>query len=387
MSTDGEHAKGLASVLYEAGISGDVETVRGLLQKHGDLLDDREGMNMLLQHVSMADHVDMLALLVEEFGLDVNAPRDEQTPEGALDEAAGEGAIHAARWLLDHGARVNHQVDGRTRCFALSSAVFGGHLDLVKLLVERGADINAAWAGKNALSFAMMRGDEEITAFLRSKGAVEPGQLANAPEPTSPIDPIVQHFEQHLGKSTPLSLHEVVPGDPPMTLHAITMADRVALFTSGMSDRPMTVPPGSEAFRFAELLIYLPKGWPLTDASLGDPSLVWPIKWMMKMARFPHENGTWLGGQSAILTNNEPPEPLAPNTQMTCILATTRNSEFDWFPVPDGRCIVLYTLQPLYTEECDLERSTGVQHLLDLLEAQGISPVVDIHRPNVAPFS
>lgn len=146
-------------------------------------------MNMLFQHVAMNDQIVMLTLLSEEIGVEINAPKDETTSEGALDEAAGEEAINAVRWLLDHGAKIHHQIDGKTRCFALSSAAFGGQLEIVKLLVERGAEINAVWAGSNALSLALMSGEEVVVHYLRSQGALEPDQLVKSLEATSPGTP------------------------------------------------------------------------------------------------------------------------------------------------------------------------------------------------------
>jgi hypothetical protein len=162
------------------------------------------------------------------------------------------------------------------------------------------------------------------------------------------------------------------------------MKDRLALVTDGMSARPMTVPPGGEEFRFAELVIYLPKGWPLTDRALKDPNHFWPVEWLRRIAFYPHQNRTWLGGPAAVIANGEPPEPLAPNTKLTCLLAMTEESAFGALTLPGGRNVVFYTLFPLYTEERDLEKEKGTPHLIRLYQKHGISQVVDVQRPNVA---
>jgi hypothetical protein len=339
-------------------------------------------MNGLLRYAARRDKVGMVSLLVE-FGADVNAPRNDRAPEGAIYDAAYSGATSVVRWLLDHGAKVNQQIDGRTRCFPLTSAAREGHLEVVKLLVEHGADINATWAGQNALSFAIMYGQKEIEAYLRSKGAVEPSQPTGTGQ-VGGTDAILAHIEHHLGKPNPLSLREVVPGDPPISVYVVPMVDRVALVTVGMSDRPMTVPEGGEDYRWAELVMYLPSDWPLTTKALKDRTNSWPIDWLRRVARYPHENDTWLGGPATVIANDEPPRPLAPNTRLTCLLALTEESEFGWLDLPDERRVAFYSLYPLYTEERDLERKKGTAHLLRLFQKHGISSVVDIRRPNVA---
>jgi hypothetical protein len=162
------------------------------------------------------------------------------------------------------------------------------------------------------------------------------------------------------------------------------MEGQVALVTTGMSDRPMTVPKGQEKYRYAELVIYLPADWPLTDKALNDPRSFWPIEWVRRIARYPHDNHTWLGGPSAIIANGEPPKPLAPNTKLTCMLVLVESSDFGTLSLPDGREIVFYSLFPLYTEERDFEKRKSTGHLLHLFQKHEIDTVVDIHRPNVA---
>jgi len=325
----------------------------------------------------------MMAILLE-FGVEVNAPQADDEPEGAILYAAQEGARKAVEWLLDHGAKVNFEVDGETRCWVLSRAVRGGHLEIVKLLVEHGADINATWGDSNALSFAIMYKQKAVEAYLRSKGALEPWQVKGQPPPARGSQSVLEHIEAHLGKPDLLSLQEIVPGDPPISIHVVRTAGSLALVTVGMSDKPMTVPEGGEEYQFAELVIYLPPNWPLDTESLRRPNNSWPVDWLRRIGRYPHDNSTWLGGKVVIFANDEPPKPLAPNTAMTCLMALTEDSDFGNLRLPDGRTVVFYSIYPLYTEERDLERQKGTTELVELFVKYRVSTVVDVRRTNVA---
>ncbi len=97
--------------------------------------------------------IDVMGALIEG-GADINAPMFSASPEGAVDTAVGRGYIEVVRWMLQHGAQLNHEVDGERRCLALVSAAIDGNLEMAKLLVEHGADFNALWRGDNALSGA-----------------------------------------------------------------------------------------------------------------------------------------------------------------------------------------------------------------------------------------
>jgi hypothetical protein len=374
--------------LSDAIKTGNVEEARRLLKAHPDLIADCPWMGTWLHHAAETDNVAMVAMLVEEFGFDVNAPLGKENADGPLGNAAYDGCVNVARWLLDHGAKVDSQGDNPPT--PLASAATGGSLEVARLLLERGADPNVLYGTMeygdpptNALKQALMFGHKEIAALLRAHGAVLPPgcDLANAP---SEAGGVLEHIERHLGKPTPLSLRQIVPGDPAITIHTVPMLECLALVTTGMSDRAMTVPKGGEEYQFAELVIYLPADWPLTDAALRDPNASWPIDWLRRIAHYPHDNRTWLGGAAAVIANGEPPKPLAPNTQMTCLLALFEANEFGSLQLPDGHRVLFYTLYPLYTEERNLEKEKGLGELLTLLQQHQVSKIVDVHRPNVA---
>ncbi len=124
---------------YASLVNDDAKTFEKLLLKHRVVLLGEGNDVFLMSHAAgqgRLAHVQILA----KFGTDVNASQDED-PEGALVSAAREGHQEVVRWFLDHGATINHVVDGKSRCFALTGGVRNGHLDVVKLLVERGADV------------------------------------------------------------------------------------------------------------------------------------------------------------------------------------------------------------------------------------------------------
>lgn len=87
---------------------------------------------------------------------------------------------------------------------------------------------------------------------------------------SSASEEIVAHFEKHFGP-TGMVFHELVSDLVHVDVHQLPpTAERPhwILFTTGMSDRPMTTPPGQEALQHAELMIYFLALFPLTAAEL-----------------------------------------------------------------------------------------------------------------------
>jgi ankyrin repeat protein len=160
----------------EAIDEGDIANLRAVLSRDVDYLKAQNWLNDLLRHAARRDRVEAMAALVE-YGADINARQLNGSPEGPIYDAAGNGTAGAVRWLLEHGAKVNHEVGGETRCFALTRAVRGGYIDVVKLLVDYGAAINCVWGGYSPLSYAIMYGQKDVEIYLRSRGAKEPREL------------------------------------------------------------------------------------------------------------------------------------------------------------------------------------------------------------------
>ena len=188
--------------IHEAAMNGDLATVKKLLEQNPALLearDDDEGVTPLAYAAGFG-HMEVLEFLVAR-GANVNA-RD---PRGlsALHLTVYTGQMQSLRFLLDKGADtrasgpsgmsplhfavkespeiagllIQRKADVGARDdygnTALILAARAGVQDVVRLLVESGADVNAAnpLTGDGPLDVALQEGRTEIADFLRSKGA------------------------------------------------------------------------------------------------------------------------------------------------------------------------------------------------------------------------
>lgn len=221
--------------------------------------------------------------------------------------------------------------------------------------------------------------------------APAPFELATGDEAT--IVAISDHIERHLGPVAGV-FHELISDQVHLDVYVVAPSADFpfyTLITSGMSDRPMTVPPEAnpnEAPPYAELCLLLPSTWPIPapGEAFADDNAYWPISWLKLVARLPHEYRTWLGFGHSI-PNGAEAAPFADDTELGCMLLLTAISlpeEFQTLQVRADKMVQFYTLYPLYREEMDLKTNLGVDALLDRFEEYDISDVLDLTRPNVA---
>lgn len=87
------------------------------------------------------------------------------------------GACHfpdmpAARFLLAHGATVNEPRSPKGRTPLMVACAYWCGLDMVKLLIKHGADVNIkAQDGATALMLAAMNEKQDVVEYLLAKGA------------------------------------------------------------------------------------------------------------------------------------------------------------------------------------------------------------------------
>ncbi|MEZ5300794.1 MAG: suppressor of fused domain protein [Verrucomicrobiales bacterium] len=199
------------------------------------------------------------------------------------------------------------------------------------------------------------------------------------------IEAISGHIERHLGKVDGV-FHEIVSDRVHIDVHIVAPSDErpfYSLVTSGMSDLPMAAPEGAEDMRFAELCVFLPPEWPLSQGDFDSESNYWPIRWLKQLARFPHLAQTWLSCGHTV-PNGNPPAPIADTgfTGMMLISPMTAPPEFLELQA-DGKTIHFFSLMPLFPEEMDFKLKKGAEALLLRMHKKDVWDVIDTGRPNV----
>ena len=102
--------------------------------------------------------------------LDAGVPIEavDEVESTALVSAASEGHVDIVRLLLDKRADIEASYNGET---ALVCAAYWGHSDVIRLLLHKGANIEANYSGGTALCWAAGRGHSDIVRLLLDKGA------------------------------------------------------------------------------------------------------------------------------------------------------------------------------------------------------------------------
>ncbi len=232
---------------------------------------------------------------------------------------------------------------------------------------------------------------ESGTPILRYE-AIEPHVPDGGDLPD--IEAISAHIERHIG---PIEMvwHEILSDLVHIdVMHVAPNKERPfhTLITCGMSARPMNVPLeiadqfGDIDPRFAELMICLPADWPLSQKAFGNPCHFWPVEWLKRLARFPHEYQTWFF-EGHTMPNGDPARPFSPDTQLCCMMLVPPLRVPAEFRVLRGedRAINFFAMMPLYQSEIDFKLKNGGEALLDLCDEHNVDELLDIHRAAVVP--
>ena len=200
------------------------------------------------------------------------------------------------------------------------------------------------------------------------------------------IEAISAHIERWLGPVESV-YHELISDLVHVDLHWVkpTKARPFnSLVSTGMSERPMTVPPGAEDFSFAELVLNLPPDWPMTEDAWSDEANFWPVRLLKQLARMPHEYSTWLCGGHTVQANPDG-APYHSSTTFTGAVLTSCVSAPDEFSQLEigSRVVHFWSVVPLYPDELTYKLKRGVDGLFDRLDAAGLADALVPGRKNL----
>jgi ankyrin repeat protein len=155
--------------LHRAATLGEEQRVKGLLNGRDISSRDPEGRTTLFWAVH-GSHVSTVRLLLEN-GADPNLQPPGNIDLGGtpLHEAAARGSMEMAELLVDHCAMLDAGKAEDTGLTPAFIGVVGGHFDVLRFLVEKGANVNVVsqgWYDSSMLHVAALHGRFEIAKFL-----------------------------------------------------------------------------------------------------------------------------------------------------------------------------------------------------------------------------
>jgi hypothetical protein len=211
-------------------------------------------------------------------GVDMNeiSGMDHETP---LILAAYNGHLETVRLFLDRGAKIDLSKSIRN---PLIRAISHGRYDVVALLVERGIDTKVKYTSDtmhqmDAWTFAMEQDQPEIAALFDDEGRTyKPGDGRPPPDPWS----------EHVMASTHdygiMTLKPILPaGNDVEILYAAGLRRNCLLVTKGVSNYWLRDAKGG--YRH-ELYIMVDEEWNV-DESLEDNEWAWPFRWLFGVAQ------------------------------------------------------------------------------------------------------
>jgi hypothetical protein len=227
----------------------------------------------------------------------------------------------------------------------------------------------------------LTRGGSKV---LRHTAVADGRRVEEGDEAT--IEAITAHMTACLGE-TKLVWHEIVSDRVHLDVHVIEGDDAITLYTTGMSDLPMTVDPSATGSPlYAELMLQLPTTWQLSKEAFADEHWYWPVGWLKQLARLPHEYATWLDWGHTI-PNGDPPKPLAPGVPFVGFIIgpPTSLDEAQANVIANGRSVAIFAIYPLHADEMSHKLEHGTDSLFERLDAAGVTDQLSPNRPSVVP--
>lgn len=204
------------------------------------------------------------------------------------------------------------------------------------------------------------------------------------------MEAIERHMENLFPGGEGFVYHEIVSDLVHIDVHVLRGPredDCILLYTTGMSDLPMSLPEeisDREDLKYAELYMLLPGSWDLGGEGTSPKDLpyerFWPIQMLKFLARFPHEYKTWLGWGHSI-PNGPEYAPICPGLGFGGAVLDSLKL-VPPLETEEGKHISFYLLIPAYKEEIEYKLKYGMEELSRCFAEKKLPLVLDIHRPN-----
>lgn len=383
--------------LDDAFYAQDFDRFKFLLKEHRDNICTEAGEHRWLIDASEEGYFDLVKFLVQDIGIrpdyttiDIYGNSLLACTEAAK-TALAYGHDDIAVWLLDQGAQINVNRNGHKDSPLLTMAVRHNNLEMVKLLIERGADVNAC--GGSCRNAFMMARTDEIREFLRSKGGIDLREVT-PPDYAASHCCILDWFDTWAesdgawGDRVDWQLH--FPGNPSITMYCREPGenrDSRLLMTVGMSDVMLR----EDGFPYGvglELILSLPPDWQLpTNDEIDSPAAV-PMVMLDQLARsilskgeksHPYQKRDLSRAAWSLEMSNCPSTRLTPRSDFSAWLILGH----DCLTMPDCRDVFVEEAVPIYPEEADyLLAKMDYQSLLLRFNELGILRQFELNRPN-----
>lgn len=147
---------------------GDLEKIKAILDEDFDYLHKLTPFGSWL-HIAVSAGQKSVAKYLIEQGIDINI-NGGVSGGNPLNAAAQEGQREMVYFLIKRGACFDISEPERN---ALFSAIYDGHTDIARILVEAGIDTSVRYTGQSmknmgALEFAKERGHAETIAYMQT---------------------------------------------------------------------------------------------------------------------------------------------------------------------------------------------------------------------------
>lgn len=203
------------------------------------------------------------------------------------------------------------------------------------------------------------------------------------------VECLEKHVTEYFEDAEAKVFHEILSLDFHLDVYLIKPKDSPynILITSGMSLLPMTVPDkieNADDYRFAELMLLLPKDIEFGEIVAGEGENDWIVSMLKETARFPHHYDTFITEGHTLQATYEM-DPYCDQTEFTGVILLPSASFSEEFTEIEcnGRKINIYNLYPLYKNEMEYKIANGYSAFFDLLIAANANDGFDNQRENL----